>query len=377
MSWEKEVLSNISIVDWGNTNLTKESFSQDGTYLGVSAAGVDGRIKHYEHDYGTLVVSAIGANCGKLFFPEDRFTAIKNTITITPKANKVNSKYLYYYLTINSFRRRGAGQPFISKGDTELIEIPLPPLPIQQKIAAILDQADALRKKDQQQLAKYDELLQAVFYDLFGDPVKNEKGWERKKMEELSDYVTKGESPNWQGYSYIDNGVRFVTSENVLWGELDLGEEKSKFIPDKFHDKLKRSQLEEGNILINLVGASIGRCAIVNKECIPGNINQAVASVKLKNDKIDNSYCLYLLINKSFQEVLRGNIVEAARANISLTDIRELKIPLPDISKQRHFKRIAQNIQQQKEQVKQQLQQSEALFQSLLQGAFKGELVKE
>ena len=133
-------LKDICAIDWGNTSLTKKSYEEEGKYLAVSATGADGKISYYEHEADVCVLSAIGAQCGKMFFPQQQFTAIKNTITLTPNREKVNSKYLYYLLTYIDLLKRGAAQPFISKGDIEKCEIPyLPPLAEQQRIVAKLD----------------------------------------------------------------------------------------------------------------------------------------------------------------------------------------------------------------------------------------------
>ena len=137
--WPIVKLSEVSIIDWGNTNLTKSSYIENGSYLGVSATGCDGRMNNFEHEVGTTVLSAIGANCGKVFYPLEKFTAIKNTMTITPKRELINPKYLYAILKVNAFPRRGGGQPFISKGDAIELQIPLPPLEVQEQIVAELD----------------------------------------------------------------------------------------------------------------------------------------------------------------------------------------------------------------------------------------------
>jgi restriction endonuclease S subunit len=117
-------LKDICEIDWGNTSLTKKAYEVDGEYLAVSATGADGKISHYEHEDDVCVLSAIGAQCGKMFFPQQRFTAIKNTITLTPKRELVNSKYLYHLFTHIKLPKRGAAQPFISKGDIEKFELP-------------------------------------------------------------------------------------------------------------------------------------------------------------------------------------------------------------------------------------------------------------
>jgi type I restriction enzyme S subunit len=92
MTWHEVSLKQICDVDWGNTKLTKSSFVENGKFLAVSAAGADGLIDHYEHEANVPVMSAIGAQCGRMFFPDAKFTAIKNTITLTPKENMADGK---------------------------------------------------------------------------------------------------------------------------------------------------------------------------------------------------------------------------------------------------------------------------------------------
>src|SRR5690606_17622850 len=90
-----------------------------------------------------------------------------------------------FYSSILSIANQSVNQSSFTVNKLKNLEIPLPPLPVQEKIAAILDKADALRRKDQELLKKYDELAQAIFIDMFGDPVKNEKGWEVKSIDQL------------------------------------------------------------------------------------------------------------------------------------------------------------------------------------------------
>jgi len=133
-------LKAVCTIDWGNTSLTKKSYEENGEFLAVSATGADGKISFYEHEADVCVLSAIGAQCGKMFFPQERFTAIKNTITLTPKHEVVDGKYLYYLFTHIELPRRGAAQPFIAKGDIEKFQVPLlPSLEEQRRIVNKLD----------------------------------------------------------------------------------------------------------------------------------------------------------------------------------------------------------------------------------------------
>ena len=141
-SWREVSLKEICDVDWGNTNLTKSSYVDGGTYLAVSAAGADGFIGNFEHEADVPVLSAIGAQCGRMFFPGARFTAIKNTITLTPKNGVTDGKFLYYLFTHVDLPQRGAGQPFISKGDIEVFKVRIPKsLETQREIVEKLDGA--------------------------------------------------------------------------------------------------------------------------------------------------------------------------------------------------------------------------------------------
>src|SRR5690606_9430785 len=117
--------------------------------------------------------------------------------------------YLYYLCKTFNFLKldKSTTLPSLTKSDLLEIEIPLPPLPIQEKIAAILDKADALRRKDQELLKKYDELAQAIFIDMFGDPVKNEKGWEVKRLGEVA--MLQG-GYAFKSKDFTNEGVRLV-----------------------------------------------------------------------------------------------------------------------------------------------------------------------
>jgi restriction endonuclease S subunit len=167
--WPMKSLKEIATVDWGNTDLTKASFVVDGKYLGVSAAGPDGRMAHKEHEVGVTVISAIGANCGRVFFPDEPFTAIKNTITLTPNTREIEGKFLFYSLVENRIPKRGGGQPFVSKGDTETYQISIPPIPVQRRIVAELEAERALVEANRELAARFEQKLQSRLAEIWGE----------------------------------------------------------------------------------------------------------------------------------------------------------------------------------------------------------------
>lgn len=370
MSWDKVKLTDISRPKQWKTISTAE-LKSDG-YPVYGANGKIGFYDEYTHEFPTLLITCRGATCGTLNISEPKSYVNGNAMALDNLSESVNLKFLFYALNKRGLHDTisGSAQPQITREGLSNVELRIPPLPTQKAIAEKLDKADALRKKDQELQKSYDELAQSVFIEMFGDPVRNEKGWEIKNFVDFTENITKGESPKWQGYTYVESGVRFITSENVLMGEIDISENKTKFIPEEFHNKLKRSQLKADDFLINLVGASIGRCAILKEDLLPANINQAVASIRIKKGKLNLVYCLYLFLSEAFQDVIKGNIVEAARANISLGNIRNFQIPIPPLPLQQKFAQIIENIEVQKALVKQQAEESENLFQSLLQESF-------
>jgi type I restriction enzyme S subunit len=196
------------------------------------------------------------------------------------------------------------------------------------------------------------------------------------RLGEFTSRITKGESPEWQGFTYQEAGPMFIRSEKVLWGTLDLS--KPMHIPLEFHDKLKRSQLRPGDVLINLVGASIGRSCVVPDGIGAANVNQAVAVISPDPKSLDSKYLMHFLISRPAQDVIHAGKVETARPNISLGDLRDLLIPVPSLLEQRRIVTNLENLQVKVDAMKQ-LQavtatEIEALVPSILDKAFKGEL---
>ncbi len=247
--------------------------------------------------------------------------------------------YLRYYLSSpiikEYYKRKGAGglQINISKKDVLSVKIPLPPIPEQKRIVAILDQTFAdieqARARTEQNLKNARELFESYLqraFSLQGDR------WDYKKLEDLSDLITKGSSPKWQGISYVETpGVLFVTSENV--GANQMIYKKTKFVEEAFNKKDSKSILKKGDVLTNIVGASIGRTAIYDRNDI-ANINQAVCLIRCKLKILHNEYLAYLLNSPYLVKVLHDNEIDNARANLSLTFFRKLAVPIPPLSEQ-------------------------------------------
>ena len=175
-----------------------------------------------------------------------------------------------------------------------------------------LEQMQAKGKvpKDNKWRAKYKEPIAPDTSDLPELP----EGWMWIKLERVTDLITKGASPRWQGFNYVDKGIPFLRSQNVGWGELDLS--NIAHLPEAFNKKERKSILREGDVLLNLVGASIGRAAIASDKLEGANMNQAVALIRLVKDGLDNKFLMNYLLSAEAQSTIHEKKVDVARANL-------------------------------------------------------------
>jgi type I restriction enzyme S subunit len=296
----------------------------------------------------------------------------------------LHKEWLFYYLSREDFRNAGAdrmggavGQQRLPKEFVESSLIPLPPLPEQHRIVGILDEAFEgiatakanAEKNLQNARALFESHLQSVF-------TQRGKGWVQKRLGEMCERITKGSSPKWQGIAYVDApGILFVTSENV--GEYQIMLEHPKYVEAKFNTKDKKSILQKGDVLTNIVGASIGRTAVFDRDDV-ANINQAVCLIRCEPDMLSNFFLTYLLNSPVFKHVLHDNEVDNARANLSLGFFSQLLVPTPPLSEQRKivaaFDAFREETQRLESIYQRKLAALDELKKSLLDQAFSGEL---
>ena len=229
---------------------------------------------------------------------------------------------------------------------------------------SIVNQLDALSNLiflRKQQLSKLDELVKSRFIELFG------KCKEQKRLEEYAPLITKGASPKWQGVDYCEEGTLFVTSENVREGYLDLS--KRKYLDDKINEIQPRSILKRNDILINIVGASIGRAAVYDCD-EAANINQAVALVRVDYSQINQTYLMTFLNSPQAIEMYGKMKKGGARDNLSLQNIADLQIPIAPIELQKQFAAFVEQTDKSKLAIQKSLEKLETLKKALMQQYF-------
>lgn len=298
-------------------------------------------VEKYRLKSGDIVFARTGATTGKSFLIVDPPLAIFASYLIRLRVRpSILPEYLYYYFQSPAYWDdvsmgiEDGNRPTMNGSKLSKLQVLYPESKDEQhrlvvrieELTRRVGEARRLRRETLNEIDIASKTMSKKFFDLND---LNENG---VALAELTTRITKGESPRWQGFQYQNHGPTFVRSENVLWGRLDLS--KRTHIPKEFHRKLKRSQLKAGDVLVNLVGASIGRACIVPDGIGEANVNQAVAVVSTNPQLLLNRYLLHFLLSTAGQHIIHGGEVQSAQPNISLIDVASFKVPLPSLDEQ-------------------------------------------
>ena len=367
---EKVKLGQLTNIKTGRLDVNAEN--PNGKYPFFTCSKNHTYIDEYAFDGESVLVAGNGDLNVKYY--NGKFNAYQRTYVIQANEN-LNGKFLYYFLDsyVEKLREQSIGGviKYIKLGNLTDAEIPLPNLATQQRIAAILDQADAIIQNNRAIVQKYDALTQSLFLDMFGDPVKNEKGWEKVRFDEL---VSK-DCP--LTYGIVQPGEEFedgipcvrpvdLTSQYIYVDEL-------KRIDPKISSKFSRTLLKGGELLLSVRG-SVGVISIADSSLVGSNVTRGIVPIWFDSEISNKLFFYYLYCTKEIQREVKALAKGATLIQINLKDLRELKIIKPPIVLQNQFAERVAMIEAQKQKAQLELAKSEELFNSLLQRAFKGEL---
>ncbi len=255
------------------------------------------------------------------------------------------------------------------------LEIPLPPLAEQRRIAEVLDQAEALRAKRRDALAQLDSLTQSLFLDLFGDPAI--KGWVMTDIAGVAKPVVGSIRTGPFGSQllhseFTDDGIAVLGIDNAVANEFRWSERR--FISEAKYRQLKRYTVRPGDVLITIMG-TCGRCAVV-----PDDIPPAINTKHLCCITLDLTKCLPVFLHAYFlqhpiaQKYLTQTAKGAIMSGLNMGLIKGMPVPLPPIELQREFARRVQAVEKLKTAQRASLAELDALFATLQHRAFRGEL---
>lgn len=363
-------LGDIADVNWGDTSVTKASYVEAG-FPAYSAAGADGFLPYADFDRDAVILSAIGARCGKTWFATGKWSCIKNTIRFWSTNKDVDDRYLYWVTADESiWPKRGAAQPFITIGDARRLKIPVFPLSEQRRIAAILDQAEALRAKRRQALAKLDELGRSIFLEMFGDPAINPHKFPTKPLSAL---VRVGDTINYgvvQPGDDLEDGIPLVRVGDLIDGR--VSHLSLKRISPSIEVAYKRSRLMGDEILVSCVG-SIGVIATVEESQKGFNIARAVARIRLA-EEVERAFVAEYLKTDYVQRYFIGELRTVSQPTLNIKQLAETRIFIPSIELQREFSNRSSVLERLKVSHRISLAKLDGFFVSLKNLAFKGDL---
>jgi type I restriction enzyme S subunit len=227
-------------------------------------------------------------------------------------------------------------------------EFPNPPLEEQRQIAAFLDQEtakiDALIVEQQRLIGLLTEKRQAIISHAVtkglnaAAPMKDSgvewlgevpDHWEIKRIKHSSSMISKGTTPTTVGAEFTSEGVRFLKAENISGSEVSRNPEF--FISSDAHAILSRSELKEGDVLVVIAGATTGKSAVLQKDLLPANTNQAVSFIRPKDTRV-SSYISFWLSTEIVRKVILLNSVQSAQPNLSMEDLGNIALPIPPIT---------------------------------------------
>ncbi|WP_301173561.1 restriction endonuclease subunit S [Brevibacillus nitrificans] len=243
------------------------------------------------------------------------------------------------------------------------INIPLPPLETQKQIAKTLDTAAELLAMRKQQLAELDNLITSTFYDMFGDPVTNEMGWEVKKLGEVCNKITDGKHGDCKDEA--GSGYFFISAKNIDNGTIKY-ENARQITQFDFEETNKRTKLSPGDLLVVNTGATIGKTAIAtdDEKTYKTTFQKSVGIIQVNPSELSNLFLNYYI------NIDRENIYNAAsgsaQKNWLLSQMRNYLIFLPPINLQEKFAYVATRIEEQKALVKKAIDETQYLFDSLM-----------
>ena len=359
--WAK--ISDIEAAEGGIVLNTEEHITNSGL------AAINNRI----FESGTLLLAMYGS-VGKVAFTGKKMSTNQAILGINIKdVNILDYSYLkYWFQTIKSQlldRAVGGTLQNISLGIVKELQIPLPPLSTQKRIAEILDAADALRRKDHELLKKYDELAQAIFIDMFGDPVKNEKGWDAKK---LKDVCFKIADIDHKMPKEDENGMPFISAKDLKDDGTISFENVKKISEEDFNRLSKKIKPELNDIIYSRIGAKLGKARKV-KTSISFIVSYSCCTIKPNKNLVNVDFLCYFLDSPFCLEEVWKKVRSIGVPDLGMDEVREIVIPIPPIKKQEEFCAAINFLETSKDNLRQEL--SINLFNSLIQKAFNGELL--
>lgn len=323
---------------------------------------------------GSVLVSCIGS-IGKIGILTKEACSNQQINAIIPQG-VIDSRFIAYSLYAQRFVLESIANapvvPIINKTDFSKIRIGIPPQSTQLAIVSELDKINELIRLKKEQLKDFDNLAQSLFYEMFGDPVENEKGWEVKKLGEICDKISNGYNAKLEEGTYKSEGIMYFRCQNVWRNHFDYSD--LVYIDDYTNQKMKSSSLKHNDLLITKIGrintenSSLGRVSLYEGEDDKANLSGNLCFARLKKDAAIHKFILYILISNQFRNYIRRTTVGGIdKRALNVRQISSFPIISPPLPLQRLFAQRIEQIEREKSEVQKSIQDLETLLASRMQ----------
>lgn len=296
---------------------------------------------------GTLLIAMYGATVGRMATLGVEAATNQAVCAFTPRNGNIDERFLFHSLQrkipelLN--RRIGGAQPNISQGIIRSLKIRLPPLGEQKRIAAILDKAEAIRRKREQAIKLADEFLRSLFLDMLGDPVSNPKGW---PVEPLAKLIAAGpQNGLYRPSSDYGSGTPIVRIDSFdREGSFEISSLKRLRISEEIQAIYG---LQQNDLLINRVNSRshLGKSALVPALSEPVVFESNMMRLRLKEDLLQPTYAMHFLRTSRIKRQIQASAKDAVnQASINQSDVLSLEFLLPPLSDQIRFREISSRL---------------------------------
>ncbi len=319
-------------------------------------------------EYGDIIVSTVRPNLKNVAFikQHDSNLVVSSGFCVLRTTDDIERNYLFRYITSDIFTQHlmklttGANYPAVRDLDVRDSTIPLPPKSTQIEIVSELDKINELIRLKKEQLKDFDNLAQSLFYEMFGDLVENEKGWDVKKLKDISREIGDGLHGTPE-YSEVDTGCYFINGNNLENGTIVI-KENTKMVSEKTKAK-HYIEMDDFTILVSING-TLGKVAFYNGENVILGKSACYIKLEAYNDK---KYIFELLKSDYFKRYAESECTGTTIRNVSLKSMRNFRCPLPPLPLQRLFAQRIEQIEREKSEVQKSIQDLETLLASRMQ----------
>ena len=358
--WEYKTVENCTFIEYGTRVVQKRD---GGTIYPVYGGGGETfRMDRYNRE-DCLIIARFAMSPRCVRYVAGKFFLNDSGLSVKSK-EELEQAYLNYHLLFFNdviyHLGKGAAQRNLDVKAFRQLVIAIPPKPTQLSIVSELDKLNELIQIKKEQLKDYDALAQSIFYEMFGDPVENEKGWEVKKLKDISRKIGDGLHGTPE-YSELDTGWYFINGNNLEDGCISI-KSTTKNVTDSVRKKYY-IEMDDFTLLVSING-TLGKSAFYNGESVI--LGKSACYIKLNKD-VNKLFIYEIIRGEYFKRYAESVCTGTTIRNVSLKAMREFPIIYPPLSLQHSFAQKIEQIEQQKAAIQKTITDLETLLAARMQ----------